>query len=342
MISGQVPVRQIFVHDTWAVRDLPVLDATIGLLEHSYMVTVTDIAAKTSLDPSVVAQALEALDPVYVDFRKTTTGGDPRFWYVFKVTPEARRAVGQWPTAEALAGRLADELAAAARQEADGERQGLLSYAARLVGDTLREATVRAAGAVLAPAFGGIPLPEKGQPVPPPEPQQELDFPSLVPLPELPELLRPDRPAAAAQPAPEPEPELPVAPGQESASARGPEAAAPMRLTEVRQTPVQQTPVQQTPVQQTPVQQTPAAPEAEPADAVADLNPWPERSDVAESRAAARELKPLPDASPSPSSLTPARPAATMPGDLGDSDDTDSADTDLDLVQSRGGAANAV
>src|SRR5580704_13952458 len=191
MISGQVPVRQMLVHDTWAARDLPVLDATVGLLERSYMVTVTDIAAQTGLDPSVVAQALEALDPVYVDFRKTTTGGDPRFWYVFKVTPEARRAVGQWPTAEALAGRLADELTAAARQEADGERQGLLAYAARLVGDTLRDATVRAARAVLAPAFGGVPVPEKGQPVPPPEPPRELDFPGLVPVPELPELLRP-------------------------------------------------------------------------------------------------------------------------------------------------------
>ena len=168
----------MLVHDTWAARDLPVLDATVGLLEQSYMVTVTDIAARTGLDPSVVAQALEALDPVYVDFRKTTTGGDPRFWYVFKVTPEARRAVGQWPTAEALAGRLADELAAAARQEADGERQALLSYAARLIGDTLREATVRAAGAVLAPAFGGIPLPEKGQPMPPPEPPQSSTSPA--------------------------------------------------------------------------------------------------------------------------------------------------------------------
>ncbi len=196
MVSGQVPVRQTFVHDTWAVRDLPVLDATVALLEQSYMVTVTDIAAATGLDAAVVARALETLDPVYVDFRKTTTGGDPRFWYVFKVTPEARRAVGQWPTAEALASRLAAELAAAAQHETDGERQGLLAYAARLVGDTLRAATVRAAGEVLAPAFGGVPKPELGFPVPQPEPEPEQDMPSLVELPELPELLRPDRPAA--------------------------------------------------------------------------------------------------------------------------------------------------
>ena len=196
-------MRQWQVHDTWAARDLPVLDATIDLLEQSFMVTVTDIAARTKLTPSVVAAALEALDPVYVDFRKTTTGGDPRYWYVFKVTPEARRAVGQWPTAESLASRLAEELAAGARDELDAQRQGLLAYAARLVGETLRDATVRAAGRVLAPAFGGLPVPERGMPVPEAEPLSEDEFPSLVDLPELPELLRTR--GARTSPAPQPD-----------------------------------------------------------------------------------------------------------------------------------------
>jgi hypothetical protein len=282
MISGQVPVRQMLVYDTWAARDLPVLDATVGLLEHSYMVTVTDIAAQTGLDPSVVAQALEALDPVYVDFRKTTTGGDPRFWYVFKVTPAARRAVGQWPTAEALAGRLAEELAAAARQESDGERQGLLAYAARLIGDTLRDATVRAAGAVLAPAFGSIPLPERGQPLPPPEPQEEPGFASLVALPELPELLRPERTASEERAVSATQ----LAPKRETAPAPAP---APAPASEAA-----------------PALKTEPAPETEPAAAVPDLNPWPERRDV----------------------------AGAAPAAQSDHDDADSAATDLDLVQS--------
>ena len=45
----------------------------------------------------------------------------------------------------------------------------MLTYAARLIGDTLRDATVRAAGRVLAPAFGGVPVPELGRPLPEPE-----------------------------------------------------------------------------------------------------------------------------------------------------------------------------
>jgi hypothetical protein len=168
------------VQDTWTSRDLPVLEATVALLEQSFMVTVTDIASKTGFEPADVAAALEALDPGYVDFRKTTTGGDPRFWYVYKATPEARRVVGQWPTAEALAGRLAEELSAAAADEPDAERKDLLTYAARLIGDTLRDVTVRAAGRVLGPPLGGVPVPELGSPLPEPEPAAE----QLRPLPE--------------------------------------------------------------------------------------------------------------------------------------------------------------
>ena len=144
------------MHDTWAARDLPVLTATVALLEESYLVTVSDLAARTGLDEPAVARALEALDPVYVDFRKTTTGGDPTFWYVLKVTPAARQAVGQWPTAETLVSALASELSAAAGQELDAERKGLLTYAARLIGDTLRDVSVRAADAVLAPAVAAM------------------------------------------------------------------------------------------------------------------------------------------------------------------------------------------
>ena len=142
------------MQDTWVTRELPVLDATVSLLEESYMVTVSDIATRTGLEAATVARALEALDPVFLDFRKTTTGGDPTFWYVLKVTPQARSAVGQWPTPDSFVTKLAAELSAAAGQEDDAERKGLLSYAARLIGDTLREAVVRAAGQVLAPALG--------------------------------------------------------------------------------------------------------------------------------------------------------------------------------------------
>ena len=70
--------------DTWGARELPVLTAVVALLEESYMVTVSDIAERTGLELSAVARSLDAMDPTYVDFRKTETGGDPRFWYVLR------------------------------------------------------------------------------------------------------------------------------------------------------------------------------------------------------------------------------------------------------------------
>jgi hypothetical protein len=200
-----------------------VLDATVGLLEQSYMVTVTDIAARTGLDPAQVARSLEALDPLYVDFRKTTTGGDPRFWYVFKVTPEARRAVGQWPTAESLITALADQLYAASHQETGDERQNLLAYAARLIGDTLRDLAVDAAAQVLSPALGDVTLPE---PDPLPEPDSPVAKPVAV---EVPGSGRPDDQAAPKSDAAPSEVAGPEAAGPEVAGpqAAGPEAAGP-------------------------------------------------------------------------------------------------------------------
>jgi hypothetical protein len=206
------------VQDTWATRELPVLDATVSLLEESYMVTVSDIATRTGLDSATVARSLEALDPVYVDFRKTTTGGDPTFWYVLKVTPQARRAVGQWPTPDSFVTKLAAELSAAASQEEDVERKGLLSYAARLIGDTVRAAAVRAAGQVLAPALG------------PPDPATpQLSTPS-TPAPPAPHAFTPATPTPATS---TPADSSPAAP--DPAAPRPADPSAPGRTSETGQ-----------------------------------------------------------------------------------------------------------
>jgi predicted ArsR family transcriptional regulator len=139
------------VEDTWGARDVQVLSAVVSLLEQSYMVTVSDIAGRTGLEMSAVAQSLDALNPAYVDFRKTETGGDPTFWYVLKATPEARRAVGQWPTAEGLIDRLAQAFADAAEREDDAEKHYQLRQAAGLLKDGVRDVAVKAAAAIVGP-----------------------------------------------------------------------------------------------------------------------------------------------------------------------------------------------
>lgn len=142
------------MEDTWASRDIPVLSAAVSLLERSYMVTVSDIAERTGLEQAEVARSLDALHPTYADFRRTETGGDPRFWYVLKVTPEGRRAVGQWPTAESLIDRLVTALRDAASREQDPERQFQISHAATLLDDAVRDVAVQAAATIVGPAAG--------------------------------------------------------------------------------------------------------------------------------------------------------------------------------------------
>jgi transcription initiation factor IIE alpha subunit len=142
------------VEDTWAARDLPVLNAAAALLERSYMVTVSDIAERTGLEQADVARALDALHPSHVDFRKTETGGDPTFWYVLKITPEGRRAAGQWPTAEGLVDRLVNALRDAASGEQDPQRQQQLNQAADLLADHVRDVAVQAAAAIVGQPAG--------------------------------------------------------------------------------------------------------------------------------------------------------------------------------------------
>ena len=138
------------MEDTWGARELPVLTAAVELLEESYMVTVSDIAERTGLELSEVARSLDAMDPTYVDFRKTMTGGDSRFWYVLKVTPAAREQVGQWPSPASLIDRLIEAFGEAAKRESDPARQDQLRHAAALIGGPVREIAVQVAANVTA------------------------------------------------------------------------------------------------------------------------------------------------------------------------------------------------
>jgi hypothetical protein len=113
-----------------------------------------------------VARSLDALDPTYVDFRKTETGGDPTFWYVHKVTPEARKAVGQWPTAESLIDRLARAFSAEAEREEDIEQQYQLRQAAGLLGETVHEVAVRVAATITGPSGNSAPAGPSAAPGP--------------------------------------------------------------------------------------------------------------------------------------------------------------------------------
>ncbi len=137
------------MEDTWVSRDLPVLDATVALLEDTPMVTDAAITERTGFDLTDVRRALEALDSAYVH-----RGRDMSGFFVAAVTADARRAVGQWPTGESLVSQLVDGLAAAAEQEADPERKGRLRQAVTLLGGPVRAIVVDVAEKVIEHSMG--------------------------------------------------------------------------------------------------------------------------------------------------------------------------------------------
>jgi len=126
------------MEDTWVSRDLPVLDAAVRMLDNgAFEVSVAEIAAETGFDPATVDRALTALEgPFVADYQRYMSGGIPDTWNVMAVTAAARRAVGQWPTAESLAERLAVAFSEAADAEQDPERKSRLRQLASFLGET--------------------------------------------------------------------------------------------------------------------------------------------------------------------------------------------------------------
>lgn len=133
------------MEDTWTSRDLPVLEATVRLLDdpQNIAVSVGEVAADTGLDPVTVATALDALEgPFIAEVRRRLNSADPSSWDVIKVTPAARQMVGQWPTAESLVAQIAEGLGEAADHETNPQKKRRLREAASVLGETARGVVV--------------------------------------------------------------------------------------------------------------------------------------------------------------------------------------------------------
>ena len=94
-------------------------------------------AEESRFDAEEIGQALYAMNGEFVDLQ--ITAGDPESWYVRRVIPAARRAVGQWPTPESLVEQLAAAFGDAADKEPDAEKKSHLLLVAGFLGTTGRD-----------------------------------------------------------------------------------------------------------------------------------------------------------------------------------------------------------
>ncbi|MFF4548611.1 hypothetical protein ACFY1J_30995 [Streptomyces sp. NPDC001406] len=141
---------------TWADRDLPVLDAIVKYLDDAAGAKVPelrDIVELTNLEVVEVRKAALALQSDgLIDLRMYA--GGPETWDVRGVSGEARRLVGQWPTAEQFVDQVVRGLQAAADEEPDPERRGRLRELAGSAGGMARDVFVDVATAVISRQMG--------------------------------------------------------------------------------------------------------------------------------------------------------------------------------------------
>ena len=131
------------MEDTWASRDLPVLDAIVMALEDDFSVDAGRVAsAMTGLPADDVERAFYALQGTFTGPVLARLGTGPEALYVKEVTGEARQAVGQWPTADSLVSQLTEAFKAAADQAGDPEEKGRLRRLAELLGGAGRDIAV--------------------------------------------------------------------------------------------------------------------------------------------------------------------------------------------------------
>lgn len=143
------------MEDTWFSRDLPVLDATVRLLDEGNPgVSVADIAKATGLDVWAVDRALDALEGPYVVEYNRMMGGNPEPSFVAKVSAAARQAVGQWPTPEGLVDALAEAFGKAAEHEPDAEKKSRLRQVGAFLGSTGRGVATEVVSQVILRSAG--------------------------------------------------------------------------------------------------------------------------------------------------------------------------------------------
>jgi hypothetical protein len=113
---------------------LPVLEAAVRLFQVQDFVYVSDLVRETGLQVDDVARSL--LDMRYEYVGEIQSMADKNRWCITEVTPEARRAVGQWPTPENVVASLAVAFDTAAEQEPDPVRKGKLRSIGSFLADT--------------------------------------------------------------------------------------------------------------------------------------------------------------------------------------------------------------
>jgi len=134
------------VKDTWARRDLPILQAIVGAFDDPdrYQLRLGELTGLCGLPEREVQTALRALAKARPPLLEYPRPPEELTYPIIitDVTERARRLVGQWPTADSLVAEIAKALSEAAEHEPDPAKKSRLHEAATVLGETARGVVV--------------------------------------------------------------------------------------------------------------------------------------------------------------------------------------------------------
>jgi hypothetical protein len=119
------------------------------------MPDVAQIAAIRGRNPAEVHRALRAMEGRFIHVPDMSVGADAQNYLVEGVTPEARQAVGQWPSPDVWVERLVQALHEAAEHEPDPEKKGRLRAMAEGLGGFARDVAVGVLSGGITQSMGG-------------------------------------------------------------------------------------------------------------------------------------------------------------------------------------------
>jgi hypothetical protein len=131
------------MEDTWADRDLVVLDAVVSLFEESPHndVQAKAVQERSGLDDTDFGRAMTALAGArFFDGTRVDEIDYPV--RISSVSERARRTVGQWPNPDSLVERLVETLSKAADEASDPEQKSKLRQAAEFLGGAGRQIAI--------------------------------------------------------------------------------------------------------------------------------------------------------------------------------------------------------
>ncbi|MFI6249029.1 hypothetical protein [Streptomyces sp. NPDC051016] len=144
------------MENTWTTRDLPVLQAIVEFLDEKIgfeTPELSDISERTGIAVDDVGRAAQALkSDGLIELR--TSVGECGSWDVLGVSGDARRLVGQWPTAEQFVDAVAQQLQQAADAETDQEARSGLRELANSARGAARDVFVDVTAALISRQMG--------------------------------------------------------------------------------------------------------------------------------------------------------------------------------------------